>query len=55
MSHCDTPLQRAKKTELFPVTDTKYSQKKIFNHFHNPHFQVHHQDLSYSLYVQPLK
>ena len=37
------------------------SEKKpffiVFNHFHNPHFQhlVHGQDLSCSLYAQPLK
>ena len=27
----------------------------FFNHFHNPNFQVHGQDLSYWLYVQQLK
>ena len=31
-------------------TDTKYSKKK-----YNPHLQVHRQDLSCSLYAQPLK
>ena len=29
--------------------------QNIFNHFHNPHFQVHCQDLNCSLYAQPLK
>ena len=37
--------------------DTKNSEKKFFNHFHNLHFHdlVHRQDLSCSLYAQPLK
>ena len=38
----DTPLQHAKKPEFF-------------NHFDNPHFQIHRQDLNCSLYAQPLK
>ena len=38
-------------TLLRPTTGPEF----FFNQFHNPHFQVHHQELSCSLYAQPLK
>ena len=39
------------------ATNTKYFEKKFFNHFHNLPFQglVHRQVLNYSLYAQALK
>ena len=44
-----------KEGSYFCVCATQ--KRGLFYHFHNPHFHnlVHCQDLSYSLYAQPLK